>query len=148
MKGIGLMESKDGYINFSEGLHHLRELAQWVDAAFGRASDLAGCLSAVSEEDDLDECHRILTMAAENVKQLHGLKVKALGEVKQISLFHDVLCRRVTSGNLGGRMMSDSKVVELHPFKCAKIESGRKSEKCIKQCASCAIWWLTKEKTT
>lgn len=84
------MESQADYVNFSEKLHHLRELAMWVDAAFGRASDLVGCLGAASEEEDLNERHRILTMAAENVKQLLGLKVKAQSEVKQISWFHDV----------------------------------------------------------
>lgn len=84
------MESQEDYVTFSEKLHHLRELAQWVDAAFGRASDLAGCLRAAAEEDDLDERHKILTMAAENVKQLRALKTKAMSEVRQISLFHDV----------------------------------------------------------
>lgn len=45
--------------------------------------------------------------------------------------------------------MSDNNVIELYPFKCARLESGRKSEeKCNRQCASCAIWWPQKEEVT
>lgn len=44
--------------------------------------------------------------------------------------------------------MMDSNVVELHPFKCAKLEAARGAKKCQKQCPSCKLWWPTNGEAT